>query len=112
MAPVPCTFGSQALFADEEARRIAEQTFHKYEWGFLHLIKAAELTPASQLALRIVTTIQPNNVGDVVKHIKNQMPTTKVSLAMTENEHSEFKCMDENEKIRKKAINLLALGIY
>ena len=54
LAPVPCSFGSQALFADEEARTHAEQTFHKYEWGSLHLLKAAELTPASKLALRII----------------------------------------------------------
>ena len=111
LAPVPCSFGSQALFTDEEARTHAEQTFHKYEWGSLHLLKAAELTPASKLALRIITTIQPNNVKEVVKQVKNNMSTTKLFLTETENEKLESDPMDENEKIRKKAINLLALGI-
>ena len=110
MAPVPCSFGSKALFANEEARRHAEETFHKYEWGSLHLILAADLLPATKLALRIVTTVQPKNVGEVVKHIMAKTQISNGTLTITGNERSEQRSIDENEKIQKQAINLLTLG--
>ena len=112
MAPVPCSFGSKALFANEEARRHAEETFHRYEWGSLHLIQAADLSPATKLALRIVTTIRPNNVGEVVKHINAKTPISKGALTIIGNKSLEQQSLDENQKIQKQAINLLALGKY
>lgn len=112
LAPVPCSFGSKALFANEEARRHAEETFHRYEWGSLHLIQAADLLPATKLALRIVTTIQPKNVGEVVKHLMAKTQISNGTLTITANESLEQRSLDENEKIQKQAINLLALGKY
>ena len=112
MAPVPCSFGSKALFANVEARKHAEDTFHKYEWASLYLVQAANLTPRAKLALRIVTTIQANNVKEVVKQLKHRIGSTTRSMAMTENGNSEIEHQDENENLRKRAINLLALGKY
>ena len=108
IASAPCSFGSQALFADEEARRAAEETFHKYEWAFLHFIQAADLTPAAKLALRIVTTIQPNNVKSVVDGIKNNKTSKNITIVMGENKDSEDSSMDE--QIKKKTINLFKTG--
>jgi len=110
MAPVPCSFGSKALFANEEARQHAQETFHKYEWGSLHLIQAADLSPATKLAFRIVTTIQPENVSEVVKHIKDKLPESKGTLTISINESLEQNSLDRNKRIQKQAINLLAVG--
>ena len=108
IAPAPCSFGSQALFADEEARRAAEETYHKYEFAFLHLIQGADLTPAAKLALRMVTTIQPNNVKSVVDGIKSNDTSKNISLVIKENENLEDYSMDEH--IKKKAVNLFKTG--
>ena len=108
IAPAPCSFGSQALFADEESRRAAEETYHKYEWAFLHFIQGADLTPAAKLALRMVTTIQPNNVKSVVDGMKSNDTSKNISLVMRENENLEDSSMDE--EIKKKTINLFKTG--
>ena len=110
MAPVPCSFGSKALFANDEARRHAEETFHRYEWGSLHLVQAADLLPAAKLALRLVTTIQPKNVGEVVRHITTKTQIGNGVLSLIGNETPEQRSPDENAKIQKQAISILAMG--
>ena len=108
-APVPCSFGSTALFANVESRSKAEETFHQYEWASLHIVRAAKLTPAAKLALRIVTSIQPCNVTDVAKQVKRKMTSGIRCQDFLRNGHSEID-EDKNGKLKKRAINLLALG--
>lgn len=65
-APLQCTLGSTATFSSEKARQVANQTYHKYEFRLVEPIKLAGLLPKAKLALRIITTMDPKHIKDVV----------------------------------------------
>ena len=65
-APLQCTLGSTATFSSEKARQVANQTYHKYEYRLVEPVKEAGLLPKAKLALRIITTMDPKHIKDVI----------------------------------------------
>merc|ERR1719474_1419177 len=63
--PVPCQFGSLALFGSEEARQAAGQSFHRFEWSILDNLDKMGLLERTRLALRMVTQLRPEDVSRV-----------------------------------------------
>ena len=109
-APVPCSFGSKALFASTESRRKAEESFHQYEWASLHIVNAAKLTPAAKLALRIITSLHPGDVTEVAKRVQDKLASGIRDKHLLRNGYSETD-EEKNEKLKQRAINFLSLGM-
>ena len=78
-APLPCTLGSTALFSTEETRKQANETYHRYEYKCVEPMKTAGLAPKAKLALRIVTTLGPNNVKPVLEKKPETEAATRVA---------------------------------
>ena len=64
-APLPCPYGSTALFGSAAARDAAAGGYHQYEWRLLDNLDTAGLLERSRLALRMVTVLRPEHVHRV-----------------------------------------------
>jgi tetratricopeptide (TPR) repeat protein len=64
-APVPCTFGSDVTFLNENVRAQADASYHKYEWRFIGSLKEKGFAPIALLALRLVTSLTPEEAVSV-----------------------------------------------
>lgn len=69
---IPCKLGSPTLFGSEEARDRASESFHQYEYKATEAFRQAGLTGFAKLAYRIITTIQPEKIGGLVKTLEDK----------------------------------------
>ena len=72
------------------------------------MLQAAELSPASKLAFRIVTKIGPKNISKVAKVIKSSQSANTPALVINENDESS----EAKNTVLEQAINLLTLCKY
>ena len=60
-------------------RQRANGSFHKYEYKVVEPIKRAGLTPKAKLALRVITTLDPQNIPDVLGKAAPEDPNAKAT---------------------------------
>jgi len=73
-SPIPCSFGSEEIFASVEARDEACRGFHKHEWSILQGLNEAKILEKTRLALRMVTQVEPENVAKLCASLGKKMP--------------------------------------
>jgi len=67
--PIPCKFGSSALFSTIEARDAAARSYHQYEWSILDELTRMGFMEKVLLGLRMVTNIGPEELTKVSAHL-------------------------------------------
>jgi len=84
--PVPCSFGSLQTFGTFEARDEANKSYHRFEWKVLAALQRVGVLERAQLALRMVTKLQPGQVSSIVDALessKSELPTELAAVAKT-----------------------------
>jgi len=84
--PVPCSFGSLQTFGTFEARDEANKSYHRFEWKVLAALQRVGVLERAQLALRMVTNLQPAQVSTILSAIessKSVVPTELETAAKT-----------------------------
>jgi len=83
---VPCSFGSLQTFGTFEARDEANKSYHRFEWKVLAALQRVGVLERAQLALRMVTNLQPAQVSTILSAIespKSVVPTELETAAKT-----------------------------
>ena len=78
--PVPCSFGSLQTFSTFEARDEASRGYHRFEWSILAALQRVGLQERAQLALRMVTQLEPTLVTSVLDSIKKPDSEPPINL--------------------------------
>jgi len=84
--PVPCSFGSLQTFGTFAARDEANRSYHRFEWKVLAALQRVGVIERAQLALRMVTKLQPSQVSSIVDALaspKSAVPAELEAVAKT-----------------------------
>jgi len=84
--PVPCSFGSLQTFGTFDARDEANRSYHRFEWKVLAALQRVGVIERAQLALRMVTKLEPSQVSSIVDALgssKSVIPAELETVAKT-----------------------------